>query len=261
MTRSPNLGITVSPADFDTHGGVPAAVAARLREAIISGELPAGTLLRQEEIGQLFRVGRPPVREALTLLDAEGLVVSRPRRGFAVAPLDPADVEEIFDIRMLLEERAAYFAAQRRTLEDVAAMEKLILTMEQSRISNSSEAVAFSLINREFHDLIHKVSSRPVTASVMLGLRNKVERYVRLGGLIAGNMEQVNRDHRMIFEAFRDADAERMAALCREHIRSTGKRLVAALSTNQSTLENKTLDEAVREAAVLVSANEVSEPT
>jgi DNA-binding GntR family transcriptional regulator len=198
-------------------------------------------LLRQEEISQLFRVGRPPVREALTLLDAEGLVVSRPRRGFAVAPLDPNEVEEIFDIRMLLEERAAHFAAQRRTFEDVNAMEKLIHAMEQSRISNSDEAIAFSLINREFHDLIHKVSGRPVTATIMLGLRNKVERYIRLGGLIAGNLEQVNRDHRMIFEAFRDADAERMAVLCREHIRSTGKRLVAALNANQQESESKPL--------------------
>jgi DNA-binding GntR family transcriptional regulator len=241
MTRSPNIAITVSPADIDTRGGVPASVAARLREAIISGEIPAGTLLRQEEISQLFRVGRPPVREALTLLDAEGLVVSRPRRGFAVAPLDPNEVEEIFDIRMLLEERAAHFAAQRRTFEDVNAMENLIHAMEQSRISNSDEAIAFSLINREFHDLIHKVSGRPVTATIMLGLRNKVERYIRLGGLIAGNLEQVNRDHRMIFEAFRDADAERMAVLCREHIRSTGKRLVAALNANQQESESKPL--------------------
>ena len=155
MTRSPNIEITVTKADIDMRGGVPASVAARLREAIISGEIPAGTLLRQEEISQLFRVGRPPVREALTLLDAEGLVISRPRRGFAVAPLDPNDVEEIFDIRMLLEERAAHFAAQRRTLEDVNVMEKLIHKMEQSKISSSDEAIAFSLVNREFHDLIH----------------------------------------------------------------------------------------------------------
>jgi DNA-binding GntR family transcriptional regulator len=252
MTRSPNIEITVTKADIDMRGGVPASVAARLREAIISGEIPAGTLLRQEEISQLFRVGRPPVREALTLLDAEGLVISRPRRGFAVAPLDPNDVEEIFDIRMLLEERAAHFAAQRRTLEDVNVMEKLIHTMEQSKISSSDEAIAFSLVNREFHDLIHRVSGRPVTASVMLGLRNKVERYIRLGGLIAGNLEQVNRDHRMIFEAFRDADAERMAVLCREHIRSTGKRLVAALNASQERTENNPAAGAARVDEALV---------
>jgi DNA-binding GntR family transcriptional regulator len=253
MTRSPNIAITVSEADIDMRGGVPASVAARLREAIISGEIPAGTLLRQEEISKLFRVGRPPVREALTLLDAEGLVVSWPRRGFAVAPLDPADVEEIFDIRMLLEERAAYFAAQRRTPEDVAAMEKLLHAMEQSRISNSDEAVAFSLINREFHDLIHKVSGRPVTASVMLGLRNKVERYIRLGGLIAGNLEQVNRDHRMIFEAFRNSEPERMAVLCREHIRSTGKRLMAVLDASQEATESKSPGAAARGHAGLLA--------
>jgi DNA-binding GntR family transcriptional regulator len=138
------------------------------------------------------------------------------------------------------------------TLEDVNVMEKLIHTMEQSKISSSDEAIAFSLVNREFHDLIHRVSGRPVTASVMLGLRNKVERYIRLGGLIAGNLEQVNRDHRMIFEAFRDADAERMAVLCREHIRSTGKRLVAALNASQERTENNPAAGAARVDEALV---------
>lgn len=252
MTRSPGIEISVAPNDIDMRGGVPAAVATRLRDAIVSGEIPAGSLLRQEEISRLFQVGRPPVREALTLLEAEGLVVSRPRRGFAVAPLDPNDVEEIFDVRMLLEERAAFFAAQRRTTEDINAMEKLLHTMERSKISNSQEAVAFSLVNREFHDLIHRTSGRPVTANMLLGLRNKVERYIRLGGLIAGNLEQVNRDHRMIFEAFQDGDAERMAALCREHIRSAGKRLVAALKASQEEAEREAVGGAAERDGALV---------
>jgi DNA-binding GntR family transcriptional regulator len=151
-------------------------------------------------------------------------------------------VEEIFDVRMLLEERAAYFAAQRRTTEDIDNMEKLIDAMERSKISNSQESGAFSLINREFHGLIHRTSGRPVTAGTLLGLRNKVERYIRLGGLIAGNLEKVNRDHRMIFEAFREGDAERMALLCREHIRSAGKRLAAALKVKQTPYESETTD-------------------
>jgi DNA-binding GntR family transcriptional regulator len=252
MTRSPGIDISVSRDDIDMRGGVPAAVATRLRDAIICGEIPAGSLLRQEEISQLFKVGRPPVREALTLLEAEGLVVSRPRRGFAVAPLDPNDVEEIFELRMLLEERAAYFAAQRRNVDDVDAMGRIVHQMEHSKISNSQQAIAFSLANREFHDLIHRTSGRPVTASMLLGLRNKVERYVRLGGLISGDHEQVNRDHRMIFEAFRDGDAERMAALCREHIRSAGKRLVRVLNVNKGKPEQESVDTVVDTDKALV---------
>jgi len=254
MTRSPSIEIAVSPHDLDTRGGIPAAIATRLRDAIISGELPAGSLLRQEEIGQLFQAGRPPVREALTLLEAEGLVVSRPRRGFAVAPLDPADVDEIFDIRMLLEERAAYFAAQRRSAEDITEMERLILAMEGTTISNSQDAAVFSLINRDFHQLIHRTSGRPQTSSLLLGLRNKLERYIRLGGLISGNPEQVNRDHRMIFEAFRDGDSDRMSVLCREHIRSAGKRLIAVIKANHEEQAAKSsIDLAVPELTLVSS--------
>lgn len=253
MTRSPGIEIAVAPNEMDMRGGIPAAIARRLRDAIISGELPAGSLLRQEEIGQLFQVGRPPVREALTLLEAEGLVISRPRRGFAVAPVDPSDVEEIFDIRMLLEERAAYFAAQRRRLEDVTEMERLIVTMERARISNAKDAVAFSLVNRDFHQLIHRTSGRPQTASMLLGLRNRLERYIRLGGLISGDPEQVNRDHRMIYEAFRDGDADRMSVLCREHIRSAGKRLVAVLKANQEETAGKATVDTAPEKALVAS--------
>lgn len=248
MTRSPSIEISVSLNDMDMRGGIPAAIATRLRDAIISGELPAGSLLRQEKISQLFQAGRPPVREALTLLEAEGLVVSRPRRGFAVAPLDPNDVDEIFDIRMLLEERAAYFAAQRRSLQDVFEMERLIIAMEGTKISNSQDAAAFSLVNRDFHQLIHRASGRPQTASLLLALRNKLERYIRLGGLISGDPEQVNRDHRMIFEAFRDGEADRMAVLCREHIRSAGKRLVAVIKSKH--------DEAAAVPSIEVVASE-----
>ncbi|QND72841.1 GntR family transcriptional regulator [Tardiphaga robiniae] len=232
MTRSPNLHISVDSADVSNGLSVPAAVAARLREAIFSGELAGGALLRQEEISQLFSVGRPPVREALTLLEAEGLVLSRPRRGFVVANLNLSEIEEIFEIRGMLEERAAYLAAQRRTLDDVTAMENLVRKMERTKIRNLDDAIAFSLLNRDFHDLIHGVSGRKIMAHVMLGLRNKVERFVRLGCMISGNLDAVNLDHSLILDAFRAGDAERMSALCKEHVRTTGERLIHALGQN-----------------------------
>lgn len=230
MTHGPYLQLPPQPiTDAAGFPSLPDYVASRLRDAILSGDIPAEALLRQEDVGQRFGVSRPPVREALKRLEAEGLVVSRPRRGYVVAPLDPTDVEEIFEIRMLLEERAAYIAAQRRTEADIQAAEAVLVAMEDLPAGTAEGAVAFVQHNRRFHDCIHRASGRRQLAEVMVTLRNKVERYIRVGSMIANSRAQVNREHRAIFEAFRDGDAERLALLSRLHVHDAGARLVRGL--------------------------------
>ena len=74
-----------------------------LRSSILDGTRAAHSLIRQEELAATYGVSRMPVREALRALETEGLVVNRPKRGMVVAPLDPDDALEIFDIRASLE--------------------------------------------------------------------------------------------------------------------------------------------------------------
>src|SRR5258707_7877836 len=79
------------------------AVADKLRDQIIRGEIPEGAQLRQDAIASQFQVSRIPVREALRQLDAEGLIAIVPNRGAIVPALSPDDIEELFSIRALLE--------------------------------------------------------------------------------------------------------------------------------------------------------------
>ncbi|MGX9963519.1 GntR family transcriptional regulator [Roseomonas sp. F4] len=229
MTRAPYLDLPPQPPGPLEQGGLPDFVAARLREAILSGAIEAEALLRQEDIGQRFGVSRPPVREALRQLEAEGLVVSRPRRGYVVARLYPSEIAEIFDIRMVLEAQAAEHAARKRTAEDLRAMEALVAQMELIRIESAEDGLRFSLLNREFHDRICRAGGRRFSGQVLATLRNQVERYVRLGSALVGNVDRVNREHRAILEACRAGDAEQMAALSLAHVRETGQRLLAGL--------------------------------
>jgi DNA-binding GntR family transcriptional regulator len=234
MTRAPYLVLPgLAAATADTATSVPDFVAHQLREAILSGLIQADALLRQEDVGQRLGVSRPPVREALKLLEAEGLVMSRPRRGYVVASLDLADIEEVFDIRMVLEAQAAFHAAQKRTQADLLILEGLVCEMETIHIDGAESGVRFSLLNREFHACINQAGGRKLSAQLLLTLRNKVERYVRLGSLIAGNVDRVNREHRQILEACRAKDATLMAQLCQEHVRETGRRLIQALGENR----------------------------
>lgn len=201
----------------------------KLREALLSGAFEAGASLRQEEIAQRLGVSRVPVREALRRLEGEGLVVQRPRRGYIVASLDPENIEDIFDIRMMLEERAGYLATQRRTAQDVVDVERLLHEMDGIKIGNAADVSLFAERNRAFHDRLFETSKRPQLCRMMAVLRNSVERYVRVSALIAESLDRVHDEHHRIVEAFRRGDAEEVGRLCRAHCQNICDRLITSL--------------------------------
>jgi len=208
---------------------LPELVYTRLRDAIISGAFDAGRPLRQEEIALNLGVSRVPVREALTRLETEGLVLQRPRRGYVVTSLNQEEIEDIFDIRMMLEERAAYLATKRRAASDIAHVERLVRAMDGMDMKDAAYFQLMTERNRAFHAKLFEVSGRPQLCRVMLVLRNSIERYIRVGGTIAAGFNIAHAEHHRIFDAFRRGDADEAAHLSREHCRHTYERLAAKL--------------------------------
>src|SRR5271169_6738043 len=94
------------------------AVADKLRDQIIRGEIPEGSQLRQDVIATKYHVSRIPVREALRQLDAEGLITIVPNRGAIIPELSPNDIEELFTIRALLEPEVLKLSIPRLTPAD-----------------------------------------------------------------------------------------------------------------------------------------------
>jgi DNA-binding GntR family transcriptional regulator len=90
-----------------------------MRQAILTAALPPGMRLRQERLADLFGTSRIPVREALRALEYEGLVTSLPYRGFTVTELDADDVEEVYELRVLLETHAVRLAVPLITDDDL----------------------------------------------------------------------------------------------------------------------------------------------
>src|SRR5882757_6249026 len=86
---------------------LPETIQRQIKAAIVTGVLVPGQMLRQEELAQRLGASRAPLREALSRLEAEGLVVLLPRRGYAVISLDRDEIAELFDLRIVLEERLA----------------------------------------------------------------------------------------------------------------------------------------------------------
>lgn len=205
----------------------------QVRDAILSGAYAAGQPLGQVEIASQIGTSRVPLREALQRLEAEGLVMLRPRRGYVVTSLDPEEIRDIFDIRMLLEERAGYLATLKATPADVAEVEGLLHAMDGMSVESSEDAALFAERNRAFHDRMYASSGRGQLCRLMMVLRTNVERYIRIGSRIAGNLERVRDDHYEIFNAFRRGDAQTAGRLCREHCAATCERLIARLQQDE----------------------------
>lgn len=211
----------------------------QVRDAILRGTFAAGQPLGQEEIANQIGTSRVPLREALQRLEVEGLVVLRPRRGYVVTSLDPEEIQDIFDIRMMLEERAGYLATLKATPKDVAEVEELLHAMDGMSVTNADETALFAERNRAFHERLYAGSGRVQLCRLMGVLRTNVERYIRIGARIAGNLDRVRDDHYRIFDAFKRGDAQMVGRLCREHCAATCERLIARLmQENESPVAN-----------------------
>lgn len=201
----------------------------KLREAILSGAISPGAVLRQQKVAADLGISRLPVREALSRLESEGLVVLRARRGYVVASVDIDEVIDVFDTRVILEQRAGFLAAERRTEDDVVRLQAVLDRLSDLPISSENAANSFALWNREFHDALFAPCGRRHLLSALKNLRDKAELFIKAGALMTGHVRHVAKEHGEIFNAFRSGDAKATADLCGEHVRAAGERLVKHL--------------------------------
>ncbi len=189
-----------------------------LREAIIGGEYTPGERLRTEALAERFGTSRTPVREALVLLEGDGLVELEPRRGAVVRSFDAADLVDLYEVRAILEARAAQLAALRLTREDLDALDA---TCDRAESMAGSGKVAIETLiasNDEFHRVIVEASgSARLTAALrtVAGIprpfkaafwKNGAERTRSLSA------------HREIVAALRSRSAERAESAMRLHV-------------------------------------------
>lgn len=193
-------------------------VAAALRRMILSGELQAGSRLRQGEVSARFGVSTTPVREAFMALSREGLVHQVSHRGFTVLLPSVDDLRENFEIRMALEPLATRYATERVTGEQIDELQRLL-----DRAAKLVDHAKRGRLNRQFHDRLYEIAGRPMLAELIDNLRNSAE--VFLNVLVQRHAPehsaQTAREHQDILDAIRAGDAERASVEMREHLRQT----------------------------------------
>jgi DNA-binding GntR family transcriptional regulator len=147
---------------------------AALREGILEGILPPGTRLRQEDLAAVFDTSRIPIREALRVLEYEGLVASEPHRGFTVTGLDADQIEEIYDLRAVLEGHAVRLAIPLLTQTDIDELDGLFDRMQAAE--DDDERLA---LREQFYLRLYSVTARPRLVGLIARLRHEVARSLR----------------------------------------------------------------------------------
>ena len=199
----------------------PAGVLERLRALILTGEYGPDERLVEEQLAERLGVSRTPVRQALTMLEAEGLVEIAPNRGATVCSFSIEDVWDIYDLRAVLEGHAARRAAGRIATSELARLRELTGKMEglAGRFEDHEEEIRTLVgLNQEFHGII-------VEASRNRRLQRLINRTVEIPLMFKAFFwytphERVisNHYHRQILEALEKGDADRAEIIMREHV-------------------------------------------
>jgi DNA-binding GntR family transcriptional regulator len=198
------------------HNSLHDEVAAQLRERIFSGELMPGMFLDEIQLAEQMKISRTPLREALKVLTAEGLVRHEPRRGCFVNEVTEQDLDEIFPVIALLEGRCAFEAAQHATDGDLAALEDLHDKL--SRHAKARRINEYYATNFAIHEAIIALAGNRWLAGVIGDLR-KIVKLARLQQLHApGRLEQSLSEHLAVFAALKARDPEGAEAAMRTHL-------------------------------------------
>ena len=198
------------------HNSLHDEVAAQLRERIFAGELTPGTFLDEVKLAEQMAISRTPLREALKVLTAEGLVRHEPRRGCFVNEVTDRDLDEIFPVIALLEGRCAFEAAQKASDADLAALEDL--HQKLARHAKAKRINEYYETNYAIHEAIITLAGNRWLASVIGDLR-KIVKLARLQQLHApGRLEQSLSEHLAVFAALKARDAEGAEAAMRTHL-------------------------------------------
>lgn len=188
-----------------------------LRRGILSGDLPPGTKLNQSAVAKRLRVSTTPVREALGRLAGDGLVRIDAHRGALVRGVNDEELEEIYELRQILEPLAARKAAAHITEAQLAEAEQL-----WQRMQDHSDAARWAENNRHFHAVIVAASRSPNLTAILKSLQASSARYVQWSLTVTPErFVTANHDHRQLLDALLSRDGDRAAAIEGQHLDAT----------------------------------------
>src|SRR4051812_41577030 len=201
------------------------AVYLRVREAILEGEIAPGATMSQVALADEFGISRTPLREALRMLQTEGLVDAERNRRVRVAAISPRDLEELCVMRVTLESEAIRLAVPRMSAEDLARLEGY--NAEMAHFAEAKDYRRWVVPHQAFHRALTAPSGERF-ASVLTQLFDHAERYRRMH-IGHGPSAWATKDHRAILDACKAGDREAAGRLLAQHFARTAFEVIDEL--------------------------------
>ncbi len=191
-----------------------------LREAILSGELKPGQALTETDLARQLGVSRAPIREALRILNSEGLVETIPYHGTTVRRLTKTDIEEIYSMRILLETYAMEQVIQKCEPADLRRLRDIVDRMVNA--GDAGDLIAVNAYDRDFHDALIEMSEHHLLHSMWLMVAMKVRQVMALVNRRNTDLTQIARKHLPLLEAMEAGDVAGAKTILSLHIATAG---------------------------------------
>ena len=216
-----------------------------LRELILNGSLQPGSIISQVELARALGVSRTPLREALRMLQEEGLIEAEPNRRARVTRFDPGDLDTVYGCRVMLESLGCVLTVRSFSDEEVARLKTALDAMVEHAEKNDVER--WQAAHREFHQILVGRASDQFGRTIA-AYQDRAERYwvmfIRANGSSGLGMRAA--EHKAIFEAASRRDAAGTAALLASHLSRTALTLMAELAPEHEPLTVRTALQFVR---------------
>lgn len=209
------------------HRTLSALIVDQLRQSILAGVHVAGTQLRQDALAETYNVSRIPVREALFQLEAEGLVRIAPHKGAVVSELSLEEINDVFDLRAILEPRLLAHSLPLLDSSDFDQLESI-----QTRFRNSiatRNIREWGEINAEFHLALYSRASQPRSQAIVAGLLQTSDRYTRLQLSNTAAMDTAEKEHAELIALCRARKGDEACRFLAQHIETVRQGLLRVI--------------------------------
>ena len=204
-------------------------VTTKLRELILKGEFKMGDRLMQEEWAQKLGVSRMPLREALRQLEVEGLVRIEPRRGAIVTPVSIADIEEIYQLRAILEGEAVLKSLPMLDEEDIKELECIYEKMIKLK-ADESDMELYMKLNKAFHQIIIEACPWRRIKGYIDTLWKGIPPYTP--SLLLNHLDESHNEHRLMLKYIKEKDEIKLREVTERHILRTKENLINMIKKN-----------------------------
>ena len=187
-----------------------------LREAILKGDLKPGERLMELQLASKLGVSRTPIREAIRMLEQEGLAVTTPRKGAEVAKMTLKDMEDVLEIRDALDELAVRIACQKISDEQLKQLEDMKELFEKSTQTGNVKKIAEADVT--FHDVIYEATGNPKLVTLLNNLREQVYRYRVEYIKDPKNYPTLLAEHEAILESLKNRDVKNAVEAMHVHV-------------------------------------------